>query len=66
MICDAPPERPPPAVEVPATTAFSAAATRYPPDFIRLHSRYWHYDILFALKVMAEAGFIQDEGVRCA
>ncbi len=35
------------------------------PDFIRLHYPcYWHYDILFALKVMAEAGFIGDE--RCA
>jgi len=35
------------------------------PDFIRLHYPcYWHYDILFALKVMAEAGFIRDE--RCA
>lgn len=33
-------------------------------DFIRLHYPcYWHYDILFGLKVMAEAGFIQDE--RC-
>jgi hypothetical protein len=35
------------------------------PDFIRLHYPcYWHYDILFALKVMAEAGFICDE--RCS
>jgi hypothetical protein len=35
------------------------------PDFIRLHYPcYWHYDILFALKVMAEVGFIRDE--RCA
>lgn len=25
---------------------------------------YWHYDILFALKVMAEAGFLQDERCR--
>jgi hypothetical protein len=34
------------------------------PDFLRLHYPcYWHYDILFGLKVMAEAGFIQDE--RC-
>ena len=33
-------------------------------DFVRLHYPcYWHYDILFGLKVMAEAGFIQDE--RC-
>jgi hypothetical protein len=34
-------------------------------DFIRLHyPPYWHYDILFALKVMLEAGFIGDP--RCA
>jgi len=34
-------------------------------DFIRLHYPcYWHYDILFALKVLAEAGFIGDP--RCA
>jgi hypothetical protein len=33
-------------------------------DFVRLHYPcYWHYDILFGLKVMAEAGFIGDE--RC-
>lgn len=33
-------------------------------DFIKLHYPcYWHYDILFGLKVMAEAGFIGDE--RC-
>jgi hypothetical protein len=33
-------------------------------DFVRLHYPcYWHYDILFGLKVMAEAGFIHDE--RC-
>jgi len=33
-------------------------------DFVRLHYPcYWHYDILFALKVMAEAGFIHDN--RC-
>jgi hypothetical protein len=32
--------------------------------FIKLHyPNYWHYDILFALKVMAEAGYIQDS--RC-
>jgi hypothetical protein len=32
--------------------------------FIRLHyPAYWHYDILFGLKVMAEAGFISDP--RC-
>jgi len=34
------------------------------PHFVRLHyPLYWHYDILFGLKVMAEAGFIQDP--RC-
>jgi len=34
------------------------------PDFVKLHYPcYWHYDILFALKVMAEAGFIADQ--RC-
>lgn len=33
-------------------------------DFIHLHYPcYWHYDILFGLKVMAEAGFIHD--ARC-
>lgn len=33
--------------------------------FIRLHYPcYWHYDILFGLKVMAEAGFIHDERCR--
>lgn len=33
-------------------------------DFTRLHYPcYWHYDILFGLKVMAEANLIQDE--RC-
>lgn len=33
-------------------------------DFTRLHHPcYWHYDILFALKVLAEAGFIVDR--RC-
>jgi hypothetical protein len=32
--------------------------------FILLHyPAYWHYDILFGLKVMAEAGFISD--IRC-
>lgn len=35
------------------------------PQFIRLHYPcYWRYDILFALKVMAEGGFISDP--RCA
>jgi hypothetical protein len=34
------------------------------PVFTRLHyPPYWHYDILFALKVMVEAGFIGDR--RC-
>ncbi|MQY58824.1 MAG: hypothetical protein GH144_04340 [Clostridia bacterium] len=33
-------------------------------DFVKLHYPcYWHYDILFGLKVMAKAGFIGDE--RC-
>jgi hypothetical protein len=32
--------------------------------FIKLHyPNYWHYDILFSLQVMAEAGYIQD--TRC-
>lgn len=35
------------------------------PDFVLLHYPcYWHYDFLFGLKVMAEAGFIEDP--RCA
>jgi hypothetical protein len=34
------------------------------PHFVRLHyPPYWHYDILAGLKVIAEAGFIQDS--RC-
>ncbi|MCC7354193.1 MAG: hypothetical protein IT330_10585 [Anaerolineae bacterium] len=34
-------------------------------EFTVLHYPcYWHYDVLFGLKVMAEAGFIRDE--RCA
>jgi len=34
-------------------------------DFVRLHYPcYWHYDILFGLKVMAEAGFIKDRRCR--
>jgi hypothetical protein len=33
-------------------------------DFIKLHyPRYWHYDILHGLKVMAEAGWLSD--TRC-
>jgi hypothetical protein len=33
--------------------------------FIRLHyPAYWHYDILFGLKVMAEAGFLSDPRCR--
>ncbi len=36
-------------------------------DFIRLHYPcYWHYDILFGLKVMAETGLIHDERCRDA
>ncbi len=35
------------------------------PDFTALHYPcYWHYDMLFGLKVLTEAGFIADE--RCA
>jgi len=35
--------------------------------FVRLHyPAYWHYDILFGLKVMAEAGFISDPRCRDA
>ena len=34
-------------------------------DFLQLHYPcYWHYDILFGLKVMAEAGFLQDPRCR--
>jgi hypothetical protein len=34
------------------------------PNFLKLHYPcYWHYDILFGLQVMAEAGYIQDS--RC-
>lgn len=34
------------------------------PDFVALHYPcYWHYDILFGLKVMTEAGFVNDP--RC-
>jgi hypothetical protein len=33
-------------------------------NFIKLHyPNYWHYDFLFALKVMAETGYIMDP--RC-
>ncbi len=33
-------------------------------DFVNLHYPcYWHYDILFGLKVMVEAGYIKDK--RC-
>jgi hypothetical protein len=36
-------------------------------DFIRLHYPcYWHYDILFGLKVMAEAGWLGDKRCRSA
>lgn len=35
------------------------------PEFLKLHYPcYWQYDILFALKVMDEAGFLKDE--RCS
>ncbi len=35
------------------------------PDFIKLHYPcYWHYDILFGLKVMAEGGFINHPGCQ--
>ena len=34
------------------------------PEFVKLHYPcYWHYDILFGLKVLAEAGYIHD--ARC-
>jgi hypothetical protein len=34
-------------------------------DFVKLHYPcYWHYDILFGLKVLAEAGFVKDK--RCS
>jgi hypothetical protein len=34
-------------------------------EFVKLHyPNYWHYDILFALKVMTENGFVRD--YRCA
>jgi hypothetical protein len=34
-------------------------------DFVRLHYPcYWRYDILFGLKVMAEAGFMRDKRCR--
>lgn len=37
------------------------------PEFIRLHYPcYWHYDILFALKVLAEGGFLSDPRCRAA
>jgi len=36
-------------------------------DFVRLHYPcYWHYDILFGLKIMAEADFIHDKRCRAA
>ena len=36
-------------------------------DFVRLHYPcYWHYDFLFGLKVMAEAGFIGDPRTKDA
>jgi len=37
------------------------------PHFIRLHYPcYWHYDILFGLKVMQEAGFLDDPRCKAA
>ncbi len=37
------------------------------PGFVRLHYPcYWHYDILFGLKVLAEGGYIDDERCRDA
>jgi len=37
------------------------------PHFIRLHyPPFWHYDILFGLKVLAEAGFLADPRCRAA
>ena len=37
------------------------------PHFVKLHYPcYWHYDILFGLKVMAEAGFIGDPRCKAA
>ncbi|MDP2870929.1 MAG: hypothetical protein Q8P31_00060 [Bacillota bacterium] len=42
-----------------------ADGTVIQPSFALLHYPcYWHYDILFGLKVMAEAGFLGDE--RCS
>ena len=36
-------------------------------DFVKLHYPcYWRYDILFGLKVMAEAGFVGDKRCRDA
>ena len=36
-------------------------------DFVLLHYPcYWHYDILFGLKVMAESGFISDKRCQAA
>jgi hypothetical protein len=36
-------------------------------NFTKLHyPNYWHYDILFALKVMAEAGYIMDSRCKAA
>jgi hypothetical protein len=36
-------------------------------QFVKLHyPPYWHYDILFGLKVMAEAGFISDPRCQAA
>jgi len=41
--------------------------TQMDPHFIKLHYPcYWHYDILFGLKVMAEAGLIGDPRCKAA
>lgn len=37
------------------------------PEFVKLHyPNYWHYDILFALKVLQEGGFAKDARTRDA
>ena len=41
-----------------------STGARIASDFTKLHYPcYWHYDVLFALKVLAEGGFLADE--RC-
>jgi hypothetical protein len=42
-----------------------STGTRIAPDFTKLHYPcYWHYDVLFALKVLGEGGFLADP--RCS